>query len=305
LKPVTRRRLLSGAALALGAGALEYASLAGKFDHLRSPGASGKGRYLASLAQLAQDPAIIHVGHSTHLVSLGGARLLTDPWFFDPGFGALEHDPAPAVLPDDIGELAAVLISHDHADHADLRAIDRLDKRAAAVVATSDLASRVRALGFAEVHVLAPWDKIVVRGVTVHAVPAQHDIYEVGYVLEHADAKVYFAGDTRLFDAIAEIRERHLPDVAILPVDGTRLTGGAVHVMDPDTAVAAARILGVRLALPSHAEARFCDPLARYALASTVEGAPAKFAAAMARGLPGVRCEVPAPGATVRLRLPA
>lgn len=284
---------------ALGA---EYASFRGAFDHRRGPPASGAERWATSIAALGAQRSpgsLVHVGHSTHLLVIDGVRLLTDPWFYDPAFGALAHDPAPAVRPDALGPLDAILVSHDHADHADLRAMDEMDKRAHVVVATNDLAARVKARGFREVTVLAPWEELRVRSVTVAAVPAVHDVYEVGFVARSQATSVYFAGDTRLHDDLPAIAERHAPKVAILPVDGTRLTGGALHVMTPDDAVMAARILGSRLVVPSHAEAIFTDPIAEHLLASAEPAAKPRFAEGVRTELPGTRCVVPAPGERV------
>jgi L-ascorbate metabolism protein UlaG (beta-lactamase superfamily) len=225
--------------------------------------------------------------------------MLTDPWFFDPAFGALTHTLGPAVAPQAIGPLDAVLITHDHADHADARALDRLDKRAHVFVSTSDLAARVRTLGFTAVDTLAPWEVAVVGSARVTAVPAQHDIYEIGYVIEAADRVAYFAGDTRLFDGIRAIAERMRPSFAILPVDGTRLTGGTLHVMTPGDAVEAARILGAKVAVASHTEAYLSDPLAKYMLASTIDGAGAIFVDLLASALPNVKGELPLAGEIV------
>lgn len=296
-------------AASLGIGALEYGSLSGRFDHRRRPGSQDGAsalRYAASLARLDAEEAaaagsIVQVGHSTHLVAVAGARMLTDPWFGDPAFGAMSHTSGPAVTPEQIGRLDALLISHDHADHLDPRAVDRLDKRALALVGTDAIAARMKGLGFGQTHVLRPWESIDVKGARVIAVPAMHDIYEIGFVVEGAGHRVYFAGDTRLFDGMAEIAERTKPTFALLPVDGTRLIGGDLHVMTPDDAVEAARILKVDAAMPSHAEAEFTDPLVRYVLASTVEDAPAKFAAALASALPTVRCHLPRAGELLRL----
>ena len=227
--------------------------------------------------------------------------MLTDPWFYDPAFGALSHALAPAVGPDDVGRLDAILITHDHADHADLRAIDRMDKRATVFASTSDLAARVRSRGFGTVVVLAPWEEATLGAVTVSAVPGVHDIYEIGYVARTRDKSVYFAGDTRLHEDLPAIAERYRPEVAILPVDGTRLTGGNLHVMTPDDAVTAARTLGSRLVMPSHDEAYFSDYLVKHALASMVDRARFRFAGAVARDLPDVRCVVPAPGELVTI----
>jgi L-ascorbate metabolism protein UlaG (beta-lactamase superfamily) len=177
--------------------------------------------------------------------------------------------------------------------------MDQMDKRASVIVATNELAVRTRKLGYREVVVLAPWEEHAVRGVKITAVPALHDIYEIGYVVQGGGVSVYFAGDSRLHPSLPAIAERFAPDVSILSCDGTRLAGGELHVMTPDDAVAAARTLRSRLVLPSHAEAVFSDPLAARLLASTVDRARLVFGEQMGRALPGVRCVVPAPGELV------
>jgi L-ascorbate metabolism protein UlaG (beta-lactamase superfamily) len=302
-----RRALLAGGAALVGAGALEALSLDHAFDHrslpTRVPGDAE--RYAASIARLEADAklaagAIVHVGHSTHLLSIAGARFVTDPWFYDPAFGALAHVGGPAVAPEQVGRLDAVLVTHDHADHADDRAMDRLDK-ARAIVATDELAARARRIGYKEVFVLREWQSMDVAGAKITCVPGKHDIYEIGYVVEGGGHKVYFAGDTRLHEDLPAIQERLAPSFAILPVDGTRLRGDPLHVMTPDDAVKAAKILGVAAAMPSHAETWFSDPLVSTFLATSIRGANQLFAARMREGLPAVRCVVPRPGELVPL----
>jgi L-ascorbate metabolism protein UlaG (beta-lactamase superfamily) len=297
---VSRRALVGGGLAGVVAGGLEWISLRGRFDHRRSPGASAKERFQASLGAAEKGAAgIVHLAHSTHLLALGGVRFLTDPWFYDPSFGALSHEVVPPVLPSEIGALDAILVTHDHPDHADLRAMDEMDKRAVVIVATSELAARVRARGFSDVTVLAPWESRKLGEVAVTAVPGLHDIYEIGFVVQAAGKSVYFAGDSRLHPDLPAIAERFRPDAAILPVDGTRLTGGGLHVMTPEDAASAARTLGAKVVIPSHAEAYFSDPIAGHVLASTIPGARHRFAEVMARELPQVACVVPNPGELV------
>ncbi len=167
---------------------LEYASLRGTWDHddeLRADGESAFGESLRELAALPSSAsAVVHVGHSTHLLSIGGVRMLTDPWFYDPAFGAMEHEVGPACAPDAVGPLDALLVSHDHPDHFDERAVQQMDRKAACLVPTDALAERVKACGFSDVHVLAPWETFTVRGAKVTAVPAIHDVVEIGFVVE-------------------------------------------------------------------------------------------------------------------------
>jgi len=310
---ITRRRAiaLGAGAIALAAGATEYASFRGAFDHRRALPPSARELWRESIARLDGDAklaAFVHVAHSTHLLSIAGRRFLTDPWWYDPAFGALAHEVAPAVEPEGIGKLDVILITHDHADHADLRALDRMDKSATVLTATRDLEARIRRLGFGVVGVLEPWEDYRIgatpthnRDVMVTAVPGLHDVYEIGFVIRGAGKSVYFAGDSRLHPDLPAIAERFRPDVAILSVDGTRITGGALHVMTPEDAVTATRTLKSSIVIPSHAEAIFSDPIAEHLLASTVARAKFVFADLVARDLPDVSCKVPNAGALVPL----
>ncbi len=290
-------------ALGLGVGATigEGCSLAGAFDHRRTPAPSARERYEHALTVTSARDGVVHIGHSTHLVSIGGRRFLTDPWFHDPAYGSLVHGAGPAVDAENVGPLDAVLITHEHPDHADFRAIDRLDKRALVVAATERLASLARRCGFSAVLVLRPWENVHVGAVAVHAVPALHDCYEIGFVLVGAAHRIYFAGDSRLHPDLPEIAERFQPDWAILPVDGTRIRWEEPSVMTPADAVIAARQLGVRGVIPSHAEALFSDPVAEHLLTENIASAAAKFATLAARRLPNVSCRVPAAGNVVLL----
>lgn len=303
-----RRHVIAGAVASFAAGAAfwEKRKLDGAYDwteRLRATATERWARSLETLGRdlLAADGAIVHVGQSTHLLALGGRRLLTDPWFHDPAFGALAHERGPAVAPSGVGPLDFILVTHEHADHCDPKALDRLDKSARVLCNNDSLKATIRKLGFTQVDVLAEWEEAVTAGLTITAVPAIHDIEEVGFVVKSDAHTVYFAGDTNTQPAFAEIAERLSPTFAILPVDGTRLIGGEQWVMTPADAVAAARVLGVSGAMPSHADAYFSDRLVRAGLASTIAGANEIFARELASALPGVRAENPAPSELILL----
>lgn len=312
---ISRRKLVGGGVAAVaaagigGAGVHEKANLAGRydFDHLRPP--DGVAAWVKSVAELdadaqAAEASVIHVGQSTHLLSIAGKRFLTDPWFYDPSFGALSHAVGPAVAPEAVGRLDFVLITHDHPDHADPKALDRLDKRAVAIVAVKEHVSLMKRLGYSLVMLLEPWQSFpATNGIEIAAVPGLHDIYEIGFVVKGAGHSVYFAGDSRLHKDLPAIAERYAPDTAILSVDGTRLIGSKdLWVMTPEDAVQAAQILKVKTVMPSHADTWLSDPVVRtLGLASYVHDAKPKFEKLVASMLPGVRCVNPDPGGRASL----
>lgn len=308
MKRITRRALVSGGLAVAGAAALEALSLRGWFDWRRPLAATALDRFRASRARILREPklaqaSLVHVGHSTHLLAIGGRAILTDPWFGDPAFGRMSHAQGPAAAAAEVGPIDAVLISHDHPDHADRRALAKLDKRALAIVATPGLADEAKRMGFQQVEVMAPWASILLgRHCVVTAVPALHDVPEIGFVVQGGGASVYFAGDTRLHDDLPKIAERFHPTLAILPVDGTRMRGGEQQSMSPDDALQAARTLGAQQVMPSHDEASFArDPLARLLVASTFADGGQRFAELVRDRLPGVTCHLPAPGELIAL----
>lgn len=299
MKRLGRRAFFAGAAGLVGA---ETLSLAGTFDHRRTPPASARGRFLAAFAQTSV-AGVVHVGHSTHVVCVGGHRVLTDPWFSDPAFGALAHAVPPACALDDLAGIDAIAVSHAHPDHADLVALDRFPTKASVtvLVGTDELAKKLAARGFPSVRVLSLWESHDLGGAVVHAVPAVHDVPEIGFVFAAADTSLLFAGDSALHSELAAVRERYRPTFAILPVDGTRLRGSATATMNALEAVQAARVLGVRGVMPSHVEARYTDPLAEHVLTASRDAGSELFRHTMARELPGVRCDVPAPGTRIAI----
>jgi L-ascorbate metabolism protein UlaG (beta-lactamase superfamily) len=105
---------------------------------------------------------------------------------------------------------------------------------------------------------MEPGDELAVNGVTVRAVPALHDGRRLpmgphrspalGYVLE-GQARTYFAGDTGLFDGMADAVGP--VDVALLPVGGWGPYLGHGH-LDAGRAARALAALSPAAAVPVH-----------------------------------------------------
>jgi L-ascorbate metabolism protein UlaG (beta-lactamase superfamily) len=242
---------------------------------------------------------ITWIGHATVLIELGGVRLLTDP-LLRPWLAHLRrHGPAPpAGLTD---SLDAVLISHLHLDHLDLPSLRDIP-RTARLLAPRGAGRLLRREGFLHAEEIAAGEQVDVAGVTVTAVRAVHDgrrfpygprADTLGFV---AGGRVYFAGDTDLFDGMRELGGM---DVALLPVWGWGPSLGEGH-LDPEAAARAAALVRPRVAIPIHWGTFYPRLLARYK-PDRLTDPPHEFAAAVARVAPEVDVRVLAPGESVPL----
>jgi L-ascorbate metabolism protein UlaG (beta-lactamase superfamily) len=149
------------------------------------------------------------------------------------------------------GSVDAILLSHLHWDHFDLRSLRRLAPNAVAVVPAGS-ERLVRRLGFARVEPIAPGDSVSFGGVEVAATHADHPAFRragaVGYLIR-ASRLVYFAGDTDLFDEMRSLAKGL--DVALLPVAGWGRSTSNGH-LDAHRAARALELLRPRIAVPIH-----------------------------------------------------
>jgi L-ascorbate metabolism protein UlaG (beta-lactamase superfamily) len=118
----------------------------------------------------------------------------------------------------------------------------------------------------------------------------------IGFVVA-GEHRVYFAGDTDLFDEMAELAGTL--DAALLPVWGWGPSLGAGH-MDPEAAARAAAILRPRVAVPIHWGTFFPAGLTRLRGGALVEP-PREFARHAGELAPEVDVRVLAPGQTLGL----
>jgi L-ascorbate metabolism protein UlaG (beta-lactamase superfamily) len=196
---------------------------------------------------------IVFLGHSTVLIDVGGVRLLTDP-LLRSGVVHLRRQVAP-VDARAAAKLDAVLISHLHHDHLDLASLRLIDPSTPLLVPVG-AGGWLRRRGFERVSELSVGQAADIGSLSVAAVQARHHGRRVagpkaetlGYVVSGA-RNVYFAGDTELFPAMAELPPGL--DVALLPVAGWAPTLGPGH-MDSSEAARAAAMIAPRVAVPIH-----------------------------------------------------
>jgi L-ascorbate metabolism protein UlaG (beta-lactamase superfamily) len=198
--------------------------------------------------------SITWLGHSTVLIEMDGTRLLTDP--------VLRSRAGPLVrIAGPVAELSAppdgVLISHLHADHADLPSLRRV-AGAVPTIAPAGAARWLERHGCPDVREMKPGDVTGVGDLSIRALAALHDgrrrplggpdAGSLGYLVV-GSASIYFAGDTDLFEAMAELRGN--VDLALLPVWGWGSRVGPGH-LDPQRAAEAAALIEPRVAIPIH-----------------------------------------------------
>ncbi len=210
------------------------------------------------------------IGGPTALIEVDGFRLLTDPTFDAPGAYQLPHVTleklsGPALGAESIGEVDAVLLSHDqHADNLDHSGKASL-ARAKRVLTT--VAGAKRLAGHAEG--LMPWATTELtskdgHALTITATPARHgpagieplsgDV--IGFVLTSKDKSppIYISGDTVWYDGVAEVARRFKAGV-VLPFAGAAQTRGPFHLtMDTNDTIEIARAFPDAVIVPLHTD---------------------------------------------------
>jgi L-ascorbate metabolism protein UlaG (beta-lactamase superfamily) len=218
---------------------------------------------------------ITHIGGPTTLIEVAGWRLLTDPTFDAPGrsyrFGwgtGSRKLAGPAVPPDELGRIDAVLLTHDHHD-------DNLDPAGRALLPTAGVvvttASGARRLG-ANARGLEAWQSTRLEApsrpaIDVTATPCRHgpplsrplagDV--VGFALRWEGQRhgvLWISGDTVLYDGVRQVADRLQVDTALLHLGGVRfpVTGPVRYTMTARDAVELCRLVRPRTVIPVHYE---------------------------------------------------
>jgi L-ascorbate metabolism protein UlaG (beta-lactamase superfamily) len=242
------------------------------------------------------------LGHSTVLLEMGTARVLTDPVLLN-RISILRRAVTP--LPRDVyRDIDVIVISHLHLDHLDIPSLRALGADIPLVVPRG-AARYMRRMGFTAIQELAPGSSTDVAGVSIKATKADHSGFRppfgptadaLGYVLEHGSESVYFAGDTDVFPEMSDLQG---VDLALLPVWGWGPRLGPGH-MDPERAADALGVIRPRAVVPIHWGTLWPLGMGRVTPHRLAQP-PLEFAAAAERKQPDVRILLTQPGRTVEI----
>lgn len=226
-----------------------------------------------ALATNAERPSLTWIGHATFLLQFDGLNILTDPQFSERASPVSWAGPRrvvpPALTIDQLPDIDAVVISHDHYDSLDLASVQALARHNRQRPLTFlvplgmkawfdelDIGARVIELDWSDSHRLG--------GVTFTAEPSQHwgkrtltDAFQrlwASWVIEGDAGRIFFAGDTGYAPHFKEIGAKYDGfDLALLPIGAyePRWFMRWYHV-NPDEAVQIHRDLDARYSVAMH-----------------------------------------------------
>ena len=209
------------------------------------------------------------LGHSTMLLEIDGARVLTDPvWGLRASPLSFAGPQRFQRVPVGIGSLPpldAVLISHDHYDHLDYASVRALAALDVPFVTSLGVGRHLESWGVpAERIVELDWweEARLAGGLTITAAPSHHfsgrgladrnATLWSSFALRSERHAVFFSGDTGLSPAFGEIGRRLGPfDLAAIEVGAFHPSWGDIH-LGPENALQAWKDLGSGLLLPVH-----------------------------------------------------
>lgn len=212
--------------------------------------------------------SFVWMGHSTILMNLDGVTVLADPVFHNaspiPGTVTpfeMEHKTTITDLPEKID---VVIISHDHYDHLDYKAIQKLDDRVGTFLVPLGLKAHLERWGVDESKIQEKdWKQSVkFKTLTFTMTPARHfsgrglfNRYSTlwcSWVIKSSKLNVFFNGDSGYFGEFKEIGKQYGPfDIAFIENGAYDKDWSEIHMM-PEESVQANIDLQSKLMFPIH-----------------------------------------------------
>lgn len=182
-------------------------------------------------------PEITFIGHGTLLFRFEGKVIHVDPWGQLADYGKLP-------------KADLVLVTHEHRDHLDLKAIEAVRKEGTVVIASEAAAKQIKGA-----VALKNGDSGTWQGIPVEAVPAYNLVHMRspgvpyhpkgegnGYIVTFASKRVYIAGDTENTPEMKALKNIY---AAFLPMN-------LPFTMTPEMVADAAKAFRPKILYPYH-----------------------------------------------------
>ncbi len=183
------------------------------------------------------DLEVFFIGHGTLMFEFNGKVIHVDPWS-----RLADYSKMP--------KADVILLTHEHRDHLDLKALAQVRGEKSAVVLTEICAAKVP-----DGIVMKNGDSRTVDGLKIEAVPAYNLVHMRsegvpyhpkgngnGYVITFGDKRVYVAGDT---ENTPEMKSLKRIDIAFLPMN-------LPYTMTPEMVADAAEGFKPKIFYPYH-----------------------------------------------------
>jgi L-ascorbate metabolism protein UlaG (beta-lactamase superfamily) len=241
--------------------------------------------------------SVTRIAHASVLLDFGNAKVLTDPWFSEKMH--FYHGEPLAMSIEQLPKLTAIVASHAHYDHFDIKTLERYPDKAVPFFVGPDMVDAARAAGFTNVRELRPWEAVSVGPLRITAAPAAHKVPEITFVIQANGSTVYFGGDSKLIPELRELPKR-FPSIqlALLSINGLSVLGEQV-VMNAEEAAELAGLIGAEVVVPMHY--RFKGSWFTDSFILSYDGTPERFLEAVEKMASDVKAIVLEPGEILHL----
>ena len=210
------------------------------------------------------------LGHATALVELEGRRVLIDPVWSErvspsQSVGPRRMHPVPLAI-EALPPLDAVVISHDHYDHLDMRTVRKLAAAHQQVpfLVPLGVGAHLERWGIAPERIIElDWEeRTVIGGLTFTATasrhfsgrrrPGENTTLWASWVIAGQARKLFYTGDSGYFEDYAKIGDKHGPfDATLIQIGAYSPYWPDIH-MTPEEGVATHLAVRGGLLIPVH-----------------------------------------------------
>lgn len=212
--------------------------------------------------------SLYRLGHSTMLLRIDNRFVLTDPVFSERASPLVWIGPKrfhqPPVAIEDLPDNLIIVISHDHYDHLDAKAVKALAPKTDKFLVPLRVGYHLKRWGIDVAKIVEHdwWQETNIDGIALTATPGQHfsgrkvidknHTLWAGWAIKGQNINVFYSGDTGYFGGFKEIGNRLGPfDVTMIESGAYNNMWSQIHML-PDQSVQAHIDLKGKAMLPVH-----------------------------------------------------